>query len=108
MKKLTLILLAALLALTLLACDKTPAGTNDTTDAQTNTNGEPAVTLPDGTTTQTPGTTAPTTVVLTFDGNQLSTSVQDTGIKVEGGAFVITRGGSYEFRGDLSNGQIRR
>ena len=107
MKKLILILLAALLALSLVACDKTPAGTNDTTDAQTNANGEPAVTLPDGSADQTPGTTAPTTVVLTFDGNQLSTSVQDTGITVDGGAFVITRGGSYEFRGDLSNGQIK-
>ena len=107
MKKLILILLAALLALSLVACDKTPAGTNDTTDAQTNANGEPAVTLPDGSADQTPGTTAPTTVVLTFDGNQLSTSVQDTGIVVEGGAFVITRGGSYEFRGDLSGGQIK-
>ena len=107
MKKLILILLAALLALSLVACDKTPAGTNDTTDAQTNTNGEPAVTLPDGSADQTPGTTAPTTVVLTFDGNQLSTSVQDTGIVVEGGAFVITRGGSYELKGDLSGGQIK-
>ena len=109
MKKLTLILLAALLALTLIACDKTPAGTTDTTDGSvvTDTNGQPSATQPDGTTAQTPGTTAPTTVVLTFDGNQLSTSVQDTGITVDGGAFVITRGGSYEFRGDLSGGQIK-
>ena len=109
MKKLTLILLAALLALTLIACDKTPAGTTDTTDGSvvTDANGQPSATQPDGTTAQTPGTTAPTTVVLTFDGNQLSTSVQDTGITVDGGAFVITRGGSYEFRGDLSNGQIK-
>ena len=109
MKKLTLILLAALLALTLIACDKTPGGTTDsTTDGTvTDANGQPSATLPDGTTAQTPGTTAPTTVVLTFDGNQLSTSVQDTGITVDGGAFVITRGGSYELKGDLSNGQIK-
>lgn len=109
MKKLTLILMAALLALTLIACDKTPGGTTDsTTDGTvTDANGQPAVTLPDGTTNQNPGTTTPTSIVLTFDGNQLSTSVQDTGITVDGGAFVITRGGSYEFRGDLSGGQIK-
>ena len=109
MKKLTLILLAALLALTLIACDKTPGGTTDsTTDGTvTDANGQPAVTLPDGTTNQNPGTTTPTSIVLTFNGNQLSTSVQDTGIVVEGGAFVITRGGSYELKGDLSNGQIK-
>ena len=119
MKKLTLILLAALLALTLIACDKTPGGTSDTTDGtptQTDANGQP-VTQPGtqdpgnsqnpGDNPQNPGTTAPTTVVLTFNGNQLSTSVQDTGIVVEGGAFVITRGGSYELKGDLSNGQIK-
>ena len=106
MKKLTLILLAALLALTLIACDKTPGGNHDTADGtptQTDANGQP-VTQPG---TQDPGTTAPTSVVLTFNGNQLSTSVQDTGIKVESGAFVITRGGSYELKGDLSGGQIK-
>ena len=117
MKKLALILLAALLALSLVACDNTPAGTTDTTNgtpAQTDTNGQPVESQPsdtNGTTitpgTDTPGTTAPTTIVLTFNGNQLSTSVQDAGIVVEGGAFVITRGGSYELKGDLSNGQIK-
>ena len=106
MKKLTLILLAVLLALTLIACDKTPGGNHDTADGtptQTDANGQP-VTQPG---TQDPGSTAPTSVVLTFNGNQLSTSVQDTGIKVESGAFVITRGGSYELKGDLSGGQIK-
>lgn len=115
MKKLALILLAALLALTLIACDKTPGTPDESgkdTTAQTDANGQPAVTQPDGSVvtnpdSQNPGTTAPTTVVLTFNGNQLSTSVQDTGITVEGGAFVITRGGSYELKGDLSNGQIK-
>ena len=112
MKKLTLILLAALLALTLIACDKTPGGNPDTTDGtptQTDANGQP-VTQPgtqDPGNNQNPGTTAPTSIVLTFNGNQLSTSVQDTGIQVEGGAFVITRGGSYELKGDLSGGQIK-
>lgn len=112
MKKLTLILLAALLALTLIACDKTPGGNSDTTDGtptQTDASGQP-VTQPgtqDPGNNQNPDTTAPTSVVLTFNGNQLSTSVQDTGIQVEGGAFVITRGGSYELKGDLSGGQIK-
>ena len=117
MKKLTLILLAALLALSLVACTNTPGGTtSDTTDGatQTDASGQPVETQPsdtNGTTitpgTDTPGATAPTTIVLTFNGNQLSTSVQDTGITVESGAFVITRGGSYELKGDLSNGQIK-
>ena len=120
MKKLALILLAALLALSLVACDNAGGTTNDTTNgtpAQTDTNGQPVESQPadsnGGTITPTPdngsnsGTTAPSTIVLTFNGNQLSTSIQDTGITVEGGAFVITRGGSYELKGDLSNGQIK-
>ena len=118
MKKLTLILLAVLLALTLIACDKTPAGTTDTTDgtpAQTDANGQPIETRPgnennnggNDTTAENPGTTAPTTIVLTFNGTQLSTSVQDTGIQAESNAFVITRGGTYELKGDLSGGQIK-
>ena len=112
MKKLTLILLAALLALSLIACEKAPGGTSDVTDGtptQTDANGQPVIQpgTQDPGNTQNPGTTTPTSVVLTFNGNQLSTSVQDTGIVVEGGAFVITRGGSYELKGDLSNGQIK-
>ena len=112
MKKLTLILLAALLALSLIACEKAPGGTSDVTDGtptQTDANGQPVIQpgTQDPGNTQNPGTTTPTSVVLTFNGNQLSTSVQDTGIKVEGGAFVITRGGSYELKGDLSGGQIK-
>ena len=107
MKKLSLILLAALLALTLVACDRTPAGTTDTTDGQTDVNGQPVATQPGDNNAENPGTTNPASIVLTFNGNQLSTSVQDTGIVVEGGAFVITRGGSYELKGDLSGGQIK-
>ena len=112
MKKLTLILLAALLALSLIACEKAPGGNSDVTDGtptQTDANGQPVIQpgTQDPGNTQNPGTTTPTSVVLTFNGNQLSTSVQDTGITVEGGAFVITRGGSYELKGDLSNGQIK-
>ena len=117
MKKLTLLLLAVLLALTLIACDhQTPGGTNDGTTNQTDESGRPVDTQPsviDPGNNQTPGNnnnqtpSSPTTVVLTFDGTKLSTSVQETGITVQGGAFVITRGGSYELKGDLSNGQIK-
>ena len=91
MKKLIMMLfLAALLALALVACDAPSVGTTDDT-LPPSTNGE--VSTP--------------SVVLTFNGTQLSTSVQDTGITTQGGAFVITRGGSYELRGDLSGGQIK-
>ncbi len=115
MKKLALILLAALLAASLIACDKTPEAPEESgkdTTVQTDANGQPTVTQPEGNGTtpsdpENPGTTAPASIVLTFNGNQLSTSVQDTGITVESGAFVITRGGSYELKGDLSNGQIK-
>ncbi len=103
MKKLVLFLLAALLALALIACDRTPGGSD--TPVRTDENGQPVVTPPDG--TASPDTTTPTAVVLTFNGTQLSASAQNTGIVVEGGAFVITRGGSYELRGDLSGGQIK-
>lgn len=113
MKKLSLLLLAALLALTLVACDKdkTPDESGKDTTAQTDGSGQPVETQTDGSVNtspdnQTPDTTT-ATVVLTFNGNQLSTSVEDTGITVENGAFVITRGGSYELKGDLSNGQIK-
>ena len=111
MKKLLILALAATLALSMMACTNQPTTPNTDTPA-TDAQGNPVETLPGGNTqdpgnNQNPGTTAPTTVVLTFNGTQLNTSVQDTGIQVEGGAFVITRGGSYEFRGDLSGGQIK-
>lgn len=108
MKKLILLLLASLLALSLMACNQDPGTTpGDTTSPapETNANGETVV--PPSTENQGTTPTDPVPVVLTFNGNQLSTSVQDTGIKVESGAFVITRGGSYELKGDLSNGQIK-
>ena len=168
MKKISLILLAALLAASMMACDKTPADesgstaseattaagqvtesvTNDesapatennaevTTSASANetepttnaggetefapvaddtnaatdgTQAEPEGTqTPEESQTTAPETPAePTTVVLTFEGTSLSTSVADTGITVEGVAFVITRGGTYELKGDLSGGQIK-
>ena len=93
MKKLILILLSVTLALSLLACTQTnpnpPVGTDDNGGSAGDSGTDTAA------------------VVLTFNGSKLETSVQDTGITVEGGAFVITRGGSYELRGDLSNGQIK-
>ncbi len=89
-------LLAALLGVSLTAC-KTP---------------DPSI-VPAESGTASPNTStaqdsnAPLTVTLTFNGTQLSTSVQNSGIVVEDNAFVITRGGTYELRGDLSNGQIK-
>lgn len=110
MKKIALILLAVLLTVTLIACDKTPSTPDESgkdTTVQTDANGQPTVTQPEGDNSSNPQN--PTAIVLTFNGNQLTTSVQDTGITVdtENGAFVITRGGSYELKGDLSNGQIK-
>ena len=136
MKKTALILLAALLAASLLACEKTPDPQESTDAPVTDENGQTvevttgsetpsdsnAESAPVGEQTNTPADTngnpdesqpsadtpaSPSTIVLTFSGTNLSTSVADTGITVEGGAFVITRGGSYELKGDLSNGQIK-
>ena len=82
-------LLSLIMILSLCACSDTTADPTDTEN---------------GGMSQLPNDTA---VVLTFSGTKLETSVKDTGISVQDGAFVITRGGSYELRGDLSNGQIR-
>ena len=101
MKKLILTLLIALLAISLVACVTENGVTTDTSGDNT-----------DGTSIQIEsveqsGETAPLSIQLTFNGTSLTTSEQDTGIRVEGGAFVITRGGSYELKGDLSGGQIK-
>ena len=122
MKKLILIALSFLLILALAACDQTPhifvdttENTVDTTENTVDTTVDTAdgvMDTTDGSASTDPneqpgdGMTDPS-VVLTFDGTRLSTSVQDSGITVEGGAFVITRGGSYELKGDLSGGQIK-
>ena len=91
MKKLILILLALLLALAFAACEQAPVNGGDPSDSNGQTDD---------------GITEPS-VILTFDGTKLSASVQDSGVIVEGSAFVITRGGSYELKGDLSGGQIK-
>ncbi len=115
------ILVAAAVVGTMTACNPTatnPAESGDTTIQGTPGDSQPSGdasgssdTVPanpadtsQGGTTVDPGATA---IVLTFSGNQLNASVTDNGITVEGGAFVITRGGTYELRGDLSNGQVR-
>ncbi len=109
MKKLIVALLALTLALSMIACTQTPNTPADSDNTPvTDANGQPVDSQPGNTNNNTnPGTQNPSTIVLTFNGNKLETSVQDTGITVDGGAFVITRGGSYELRGDLSNGQIK-
>lgn len=88
--------LALLLAASLVAC-KSPDPSISPAESDTVS----ADTPPSG------SDTTANAVVLTFNGNKLATSVQDSGISVEGSSFVITRGGSYELRGDLSNGQIK-
>lgn len=88
--------LALLLATSLVAC-KSPDPSISPAESDTVS----ADTPPSG------SDTTANAVVLTFNGNKLATSVQDSGISVEGSSFVITRGGSYELRGDLSNGQIK-
>ena len=92
MKRILLATLALTLALSLLACNKPAQNPADTGSDQT---------PPQSDFTNT------ASVVLTFNGTKLESSVKDSGITVEGSSFVITRGGSYEFRGDLSNGQIK-
>ena len=118
MKKVLAILLSLTLVLSLGALLMSCDSDNPPVETPTDTNGQPVVTQPNGETNsnngnsgnsgnETPGTTAPTTITLTFNGTNLTSSVSDTGITVEGNAFVITRGGSYELKGDLSGGQIK-
>ncbi len=114
-------LLTAALLLSAIACTNTgtnPADTGaDTTQASGDTSGTASDSTPSGNpdATETDAAGNPvtdpsaTTIVLTFNGNQLTTSVQDSGVTVDPDsmAFIITRPGSYELRGDLSNGQVR-
>lgn len=85
----------AVTAVTMTACsEQTLPPPEETTQALIETQYPPHVTSPDA-------------VVLTFDGTKLEISSRDSGIRVEGSSFVITRGGVYELRGNLSDGQVR-
>ena len=46
-------------------------------------------------------------VVLTFEGTTLTTSVQNSGVTASGSTFIISRAGTYELRGNLTDGQIK-
>ncbi len=98
------LLLAVLLLVSLAACDNGSAqsGTESgsTGDSDSANTGDATS---DGTGT-TDGTEA---IVLTFNGTEIIPSVSDHGIQVEDNAFIITRAGTYELKGDLSNGQVR-
>ena len=121
MKKLILTMLTSLLILAFAACDQPPIISMETVDATPDTTAaidtadtaDTTVNATDSTADSTDSEgqpdsgTADPSIILTFDGTKLSTSVQDSGITVEGGAFVITRGGSYELNGDLSGGQLK-
>ncbi len=69
-------------------------------------------------TSVTPDTSTPEpisqTITLTFNGNRISAAdaagnavSSSTFMKVDGNALIIYKPGSYELKGDLSNGQIR-
>ncbi len=119
--RLLVITSALLLALStaLVACNNgatNPADTTDgvTTNADGSTNAPAGTTAtpgtnPDGTPDTTPADPSAQAIVLTFNGNQLTPSVQDSGVTVDAAsmAFIITRPGTYELKGDLSNGQVR-
>ncbi len=112
LRSLSAALLAGMMLVSLAAC-----GTDDTSPIETNADGTPVATVTDenGNVVTTPNTPTETNedgtpvvpVVLTFNGTAITTSVADHGIKSEGNAFIITRGGSYELKGDLSGGQVR-
>ncbi len=115
MRLLTVAVLVLSLTASVVACNNTTTNPSDTS-AGTST-GDTAASPTD--TDNTPGDTAGNTgtpsnpasqpIVLTFNGNQLTPSVQDSGVTVDATAmaFIITRPGTYELRGDLSNGQVR-
>ncbi len=120
-KHMRALLVAAALVLalssSLVACNTTdnPADTTDGTTVDGispdgSTNAPDATTPnPDNGGATTPADPSAQTIVLTFSGKELTPSVQDSGVTLDttAMAFVITRPGTYELRGDLSNGQVR-
>ena len=83
----------------------TDAEGNIVTSAEEETTVSDTPTLTPETSTGTT-TTDPETVVLTFNGLSCNPSA-DGYIEVKDNAFVITKAGTYELKGDLSDGQIR-
>lgn len=114
------VLLTTSLSLGLVACESgsNPTDTGSSSDtsapAGENTTDENGNTVTDdsGSNNNTPGdnTATPGTeenpIVLTFNGVECSESVAGT-LSVDGGAFVISKGGFYTLTGDLSDGQIK-
>ena len=109
-------LLIASLSLGMVACNETnppaetnPNGSETASTTQGNnegvTNGNGSGNENPGNNTATPGTEE-NPITLTFNGIQCSESVAGT-LSVDGGAFVISKGGFYVLSGDLSDGQIR-
>ncbi len=110
LKLVAVALLAAATVASLAACDTPDDPATDTSSNQTATPGDTSAT-PNGTTADN-GSSGSTVdpaaaITLTFNGTQMTPSVSDSGVTVEGNAFVITRAGVYELKGDLSNGQVR-
>ena len=109
-------LLTASLAVGMVACESTnppaeTAGEGQTSatpgENVTDANGQPVTDSGNnpGNSTATPGTEE-NPITLTFNGVQCSESVAGT-LSVDGGAFVISKGGFYVLTGDLSDGQIK-
>lgn len=109
-------LLAASLCMGLVACDSgnnpadtTPNGTDTSAPAGETVTDQNGNTVTDGNgnsnSTATPGTEE-NPIVLTFNGIGCTESVAGT-LSVDGGSFVISKGGFYTLTGDLSDGQIK-
>lgn len=108
-------LLVFALCVSFVACNEgtTPADTSATNDTQaevvTNANGEvvtQGAVTPADTTANTPGTTTPDSITLTFNGTACTPSAADA-VTVEGNAYVISKAGTYVLTGDLTGGQLK-
>ncbi len=106
LRSLVALLLATSAFVTFTACGGNGDSTSDTSTDSDNQSTE-SVNNGTGGSDLTDGSETPSAIVLTFSGTQITPSVSDHGITVEGNAFIITRAGTYELKGDLSNGQVR-